>query len=104
MAKPARARSRGPTVAPHATKCDGEGFAHGGVLSVVGRERLLFPLAALLAAAVVVLPAVASSEASPTISVVNSAGVYGEQHHPARAKPLSRAPVASCAPRCGPAW
>ena len=47
----------------------------------MGRERLLFPLGALLGAAVVVLPAVASSEASPTISAVNSAGVYGEQHH-----------------------
>jgi plastocyanin len=37
-------------------------------------------LATLLGAAVVVLPAVASSEA-PTISAVNSTGVYGEQHH-----------------------
>jgi plastocyanin len=54
----------------------GEGFAHGGVFSVVGRERLLFPLGALLGAAVVVLPAVASSEASPTISAVNSGGGY----------------------------
>ena len=53
-----------------------EGFAHRGVLSVVGRERLLFPLGALLGAAVVVLPAVASSEASPTISAVNSGGGY----------------------------
>jgi plastocyanin len=41
---------------------------------------LLFPLAALLGAAAVVLPAVASSEASPTISAVNSGGVYGEHH------------------------
>jgi plastocyanin len=38
-------------------------------------------LGALLGAAVVVLPAVASSEASPTISAVNSAGLYGGQHH-----------------------
>jgi plastocyanin len=37
-------------------------------------------LAALLGAAVVVLPAVASSEAGPTISAVNGAGVYGERH------------------------
>ena len=89
MARPARARPRGPTVAPRATTCEGrirprhggEGFAHRGVLSVVGPERLLFPLAALLGAAAVVLPAVASSEANPTISALNSVGVYGEQHH-----------------------
>jgi plastocyanin len=37
---------------------------------------LLFPLAALLGAAAVVLPAVASSEASPTISAVNSGAYY----------------------------
>ena len=62
--------------------CEGEGFAHRGVLSVVGRERLLFPLGALLGAAVVVLPAVASSEASPTISAVNypGGGYYQESH------------------------
>jgi plastocyanin len=60
----------------------GEGFARRGVLSVVGRERLLLPLAALLGAAVVVLPAVASSEASPTINAVNypGGGYYGESH------------------------
>jgi plastocyanin len=41
----------------------------------------VFLLAASLGAAVVVLPAVASSEASPTVEAVNSSGVYGEQHH-----------------------
>jgi len=43
---------------------------------------LLFPLGALLGAAVVVLPAVASSEASPTISAVNypGGGYYQESH------------------------
>ena len=48
----------------------------------MGRERLLFPLGALLGAAVVVLPAVASSEASPTISAVNypGGGYYQESH------------------------
>jgi plastocyanin len=59
----------------------GEGFARRGVLSVVGRERFLFPLAALLGAAAVVLPAVASSEASPTIAAVNyPGGGYYESH------------------------
>jgi plastocyanin len=38
-------------------------------------------LATLLGAAVVVLPALASSEASSTINAVNSTGAYGEQHH-----------------------
>jgi plastocyanin len=49
-------------------------------------------LATLLGAAVVVLPAVASSEASSTINAVNSTGLYGEQHHewsPASAPPVS---------------
>jgi plastocyanin len=41
----------------------------------------VFLLAASLGAAAVVLPAVASSEASPTVEAVNSSGVYGEQHH-----------------------
>ena len=43
---------------------------------------MLFPLGALLGAAVVVLPAVASSEASPTISAVNypGGGYYQESH------------------------
>jgi plastocyanin len=45
---------------------------------------LLFPLAALLGAAAVVLPAVASSEASPTISAVNS-GAYYHSWSPAAA-------------------
>ncbi len=45
------------------------------------RRGLVFLLVASLGAAVVVLPAVASSEASPTVEAVNSSGVYGEQHH-----------------------
>jgi plastocyanin len=45
------------------------------------RRRFTFGLAALLGAAVVVLPAVAGSETSPTIAAVNSTGYYGEQHH-----------------------
>lgn len=45
------------------------------------RRGLVFLLAAALGAAVVVLPAVASSEASPTVEAVNSPGPYGEQHH-----------------------
>jgi plastocyanin len=52
------------------------------------RRRLLFPLAGVLGAAVVVLPAVAGSETNPTITAVNSGGgYYGEQHawSPARA-------------------
>jgi plastocyanin/uncharacterized protein YfiM (DUF2279 family) len=45
------------------------------------RRRLLFLLAAVLGAAIVVLPAVAGSETAPTIEAVNSSGYYGEQHH-----------------------
>ena len=45
------------------------------------RRGLGFLLAASLGAAVVVLPAVASSEAGPTVEAVNSPGPYGEQHH-----------------------
>jgi plastocyanin len=45
------------------------------------RRRLLFGLVALLGAAVVVLPAVAASETTPTITAINSTGYYGEQHH-----------------------
>lgn len=41
----------------------------------------MFPLAALLGAAVVVLPAVAGSETSPTIKAENyGGGIYGETH------------------------
>jgi plastocyanin len=45
------------------------------------RRGLVFLLAASLGAAVIVLPAVASSEASPAVEAVNSPGPYGEQHH-----------------------
>jgi plastocyanin len=41
------------------------------------RKRLLFPVVALLGAAVVVVPAIASSETSPSISAYNEPGVYG---------------------------
>ena len=44
------------------------------------RRGLGFLLAASLGAAVVVLPAVASSEAGPTVEAVTSPGPYGEQH------------------------
>jgi plastocyanin len=45
------------------------------------RRRLLIVLVAVLIAAVVVLPAVAGSETSPTIEAVNSGGgYYGETH------------------------
>ncbi len=44
-------------------------------------RRRYVPLAAVLGAAVAVLPAVASSETSPTIDAVNEGGgVYGEHH------------------------
>ena len=47
------------------------------------RKRLLFPVAALLGAAMIVLPAIASSEeASQPVEAVNEgSGVYGEHHH-----------------------
>lgn len=45
------------------------------------RSRLLFPAAALLGAAVVVLPAIASSETSPSISAHNEPGAYGYATH-----------------------
>jgi plastocyanin len=45
------------------------------------RRRLLLLVTALLGAAVVVLPAVAGSETSPTIVAVNTLGLYEEQHH-----------------------
>lgn len=45
------------------------------------RRRLLFGAAALLGASVVVLPAVAGSETSPTITAENiGGGIYGEEH------------------------
>lgn len=44
-------------------------------------RRFLFLLAPLLGAALVALPAVAGSEAVPTIEAANSTGSYGEQHH-----------------------
>ena len=48
---------------------------------IVRVKRVPLGLAAVLGAAVVVLPAVASSEAGPTISAVNSGGgPYGESH------------------------
>lgn len=43
------------------------------------RRRLLFPVAALLGAAVVVLPAIASSE-TPSITAHNEEGVYAKSH------------------------
>ena len=51
----------------------------GGRVPHLPRHRLL-AVAGLLGAAVVVLPAVASSEASPTIEAVNQ-GVYSERHY-----------------------
>jgi plastocyanin len=45
------------------------------------RRKLLVALAAPLGAAVVVMPAVAGSETSPTIEAVNSKGLYEQQHH-----------------------
>jgi plastocyanin len=48
---------------------------------VMFRRRLVMALLAVLGAAVVVLPTVAGSEASPTIKAVNSpGGYYGESH------------------------
>jgi plastocyanin len=48
---------------------------------VILRRRLVTALVAILGAAVVVLPAVAGSETSPTIEAVNSGGgYYGESH------------------------
>jgi plastocyanin len=44
-------------------------------------RRLLILPAAVLGAAVVVLPAVAGSETAPTIEAVNSTGYYSEQIH-----------------------
>lgn len=44
------------------------------------RRRLLLPVFALLGASVVILPAVAGSETSPTITAENIGGVYGEEH------------------------
>lgn len=45
------------------------------------RRRLLFLTAGLLGALVVILPAVAGSETSPTITAENfGGGIYGEQH------------------------
>jgi plastocyanin len=46
-------------------------------------KRALFPVTALLGAAVVILPAVAGSETTPTITAVNQPGggyYYGESH------------------------
>jgi plastocyanin len=45
------------------------------------RRPILFPVAALLGAALAVLPAIAASEGSPTIEAVNSPGSYGEHHY-----------------------
>ncbi len=48
---------------------------------VILRRRLVMALLAVLGAAVVVLPTVAGSEASPTIKAVNApGGYYGESH------------------------
>jgi plastocyanin len=53
------------------------------------RRRLLVPVFALLGASVVILPAVAGSETSPTITAENVGGFYGEEHRwsPAQAAP-----------------
>jgi plastocyanin len=45
------------------------------------RRRWLFVLAAMLGAALAVLPAIAASEGSPTIEAVNSPGSYEEHHY-----------------------
>jgi plastocyanin len=45
------------------------------------RRRLLFVMAAVLGAAIVVMPAVAGSETVPTIEAVNTSGIYKEQRH-----------------------
>ena len=47
-------------------------------------RRIVFPLAAVLGGGVVVLPAAAGSEASPTIDAVNE-GIYGHKWSPATA-------------------
>jgi plastocyanin len=44
------------------------------------RRRLLMPVLALLGASIVILPAVAGSETSPTITAENVGGFYGEEH------------------------
>src|SRR5439155_10352774 len=44
------------------------------------RRRLLLPVLTLLGASVVILPAVAGSETSPTITAENIGGYYGEEH------------------------
>jgi plastocyanin len=51
------------------------------VVEVRVPRRFLFLLAPVLGAALVALPAVAGSEAVPTIEAANSTGSYGEQHH-----------------------
>jgi plastocyanin len=51
------------------------------VVEVRVPRRFLFLLAPMLGAALVALPAVAGSEAVPTIEAANSTGSYGEQHH-----------------------
>jgi plastocyanin len=56
----------------------------GNERSLQGRHLLrpgLLLLAAVLGAALAALPALASSEASPTVDAVNEGGVYGEAHH-----------------------
>jgi plastocyanin len=48
---------------------------------VIPPRRILFPMAAVLGAGAVVLPAAAGSEASPTIDAVNEGGgIYGVSH------------------------
>jgi plastocyanin len=50
----------------------------------VGRRWSYLPLAALLGAAAAVLPAIASSETSPSVEAVNTkvgTGLYAEEHH-----------------------
>lgn len=46
----------------------------------MGRGWIYLPLVALLGAAVAVLPAIASSETSPTVEATNGNGPYGEPH------------------------
>jgi plastocyanin len=57
-------------------------FDRKGQVGIVRmRRRFLFGVTALLAAALVILPAVAGSEAGPRIEAVNSSGPYSEQIH-----------------------
>jgi plastocyanin len=51
-----------------------------GVLGGVGRGWIYLTLVALLGAAVAVLPAIASSEATSTVEATNGSGPYGEPH------------------------